>query len=252
VAWGFAVHVGQLAPIAALALTLAHQASAGAPVSAPAATAHFAGRTASADTRRLADWVVASGDNHGLPFIIVDKIAARVFAFDAHGAVHGSAPALLGVARGDISPPGIGALRLADITPAMRITPAGRFEASLGRDLGPRDILWVDYDAAISLHRVVTTNPKEHRLARLASATIDDNRISYGCINVPASFYERVVLPLFKPANGVVYILPEASPLDAMLAHLSSAGPPRPSARQVAPTGADTAHGLPGVGQLSR
>jgi len=59
------------------------------------------------------------------------------------------------------SPPGIGTLRLADITPAMRITPAGRFEANLGRDLGPRDILWVDYDAAISLHRVVTTNPKE-------------------------------------------------------------------------------------------
>jgi hypothetical protein len=249
VARGFAVHIGRLAPIAALAL--AHQASAGAPPSVPA-TAHFAGRTASVDTRRLADWVVASGDAHGRPFIIVDKIAARVFAFDAHGVIHGSAPALLGVARGDISPPGIGTLRLADITPAMRITPAGRFEASLGRDLGPRDILWVDYDAAISLHRVVTTNPKERRLARLASATIADNRISYGCINVPAGFYERVVLPLFKPANGLVYILPEAGPLDALLARLSSAGPPRPAPGQVAPKGSDEAHGPAGAGQLSR
>jgi len=236
-------------PIAALAL--AHQACAGAPAPTKTAPAQFAGRTASADTRRLADWVVASGDTRGRPFIIVDKVAARVFAFDAHGVVHGSAPTLLGAARGDISPPGIGTLRLADITPAMRITPAGRFEASLGRDLGPRDILWVDYDAAISLHRVITTNKVEHRLARLASPTIDDNRISYGCINVPASFYDKVVLPLFKPANGVVYILPEESPLDAMLAHLSSAAPPAPAA-QAARKGADRANDLPGAGQLSR
>lgn len=221
-ALAFAIRIGRLVPIAALAL--AHQALAGKPVSAPAPTALTADRAASADTRRLADWVIATGDTHGLPFIIVDKVAARVFAFDAKGLVRGSAPALLGAARGDISPPGIGTLRLADITPAMRITPAGRFEASLGRDLGPRDILWVDYDAAISLHRVVTSNAAEHRLARLASATIDDNRISYGCINVPARFYDGVVLPLFKPANGVVYILPEASPLDAMLARLSPAG----------------------------
>ncbi len=228
-----ALRIGRLVPIAALAL--AHPAFAGKPISLPTPTARSADRTVSADTRRLADWVVASGDTHGLPFIIVDKIAARVFAFDAHGVVRGSTPALLGAARGDISPPGIGNLKLADITPAMRITPAGRFEARLGRDLGPRDILWVDYDAAISLHRVVTTNPAEHRLARLATATIDDNRISYGCINVPVRFYDGVVLPLFKPANGMVYILPEASPLDAMLARLFSPGAPNQAVGQVAP-----------------
>jgi hypothetical protein len=220
VARGFAARLGRLTPIAALAL--AQPALAG---GVPARAAQFAGRSASTDTRRLADWVVASGDAHGLPFIIVDKIAAHVFAFDARGVIRGSAPALIGLARGDISPPGVGTLRLADITPAMRITPAGRFEAKLGHDLGPLDILWVDYDAAISLHRVITTNPAEHRLARLASATIDDNRISYGCINVPARFYDGVVRPLFAAANGVVYILPEASLPDAMIARLSRVAP---------------------------
>lgn len=220
--------IRRMMPIAALAL--AHQACAGAPAPTKAAPAQFAGRAASADTRRLADWIVTTGDTHGRPFIIVDKAAARVFAFDARGLIRGSVPALLGAARGDISPPGIGTLRLADITPAMRITPAGRFEARLGHDLGPRDILWVDYDAAISLHRVITTNPVEHRLARLASPTIDDNRISYGCINVPARFYDSVVLPLFKPTNGVVYILPETAPLDTMIASLSVSPPPADSA----------------------
>ena len=36
-----------------------------------------------------------------------------------------------------------------------------------------------------------------------------DNRISYGCINVPANFYDTVVRPAFTGANGIVYILPE-------------------------------------------
>ena len=39
-------------------------------------------------------------------------------------------------------------------------------------------MVWVDYDAAVSMHRVRTTNAAERRLARLASPGIDDNRIS--------------------------------------------------------------------------
>jgi hypothetical protein len=64
------------------------------------------------------------------------------------------------------------------------------------------------------LHPVVTTNPKEHRLERLASATPEDNRITFGCINVAAAFYEEVVRPTFTGTSGVVYILPEATPLN--------------------------------------
>jgi hypothetical protein len=185
---------------------------------APAGRADFASETASADTRRLADWVVATGDARGLPFVIVDKVAARVFAFDGGGLLRGAAPALLGLAKGDVSPPGVGNARLADIAPAQRITPAGRFEAGLGSNFGPKDIIWVDYDAAISLHRVVTTKAGERRLQRLATPSASDNRISYGCINVPAAFYDGIVQPLFRPANGIVYILPETRSLDELFA----------------------------------
>ena len=45
------------------------------------------------------------------------------------------------------------------------------------------------------------------------SATPDDNRITYGCINVPADFYSEVLKPLFKGTSGIVYILPEVTPL---------------------------------------
>jgi hypothetical protein len=153
--------------------------------------------------------ISASGDAVGRPFIIVDKRAARVLAFDETGTLVGETEALLGMAIGDVSPEGIGAMRLADIGPQMRITPAGRFDAHLGRNLTGAQILWVDYDDALSLHAVVTGNARERRLERLASPSVLDNRISYGCINVPAAFFTQVVAPLFAADNGVVYILPE-------------------------------------------
>ena len=178
----------------------------------------------------MADWVIGSGDNGGLPFVIVDKIAAKVFAFDSRGRLLGATPALLGMTRGDDSPTGIGTRKLADITREERITPSGRFLAGLGRDLGTKDVVWVDYDAAISLHRVFTGNPAEHRLERLATPTTLDNRISYGCINVPVKFYESVVRPLFATSRGVVYVLPETRALADVFPNLHPAEAGRPLA----------------------
>ena len=37
-----------------------------------------------------------------------------------------------------------------------------------GRNLQGEDIVWVDYDAAVSMHRVRANNPAERRLERLA------------------------------------------------------------------------------------
>jgi hypothetical protein len=98
---------------------------------------------------------------------------------------------------------------LSDIRSQERTTPAGRFVASLGYNFNRKDVLWVDYKNAVSLHRVITTNPKERRLERLASPTPLDRRISYGCINVPAKFFDNVVRPTFTGTSGIVYVLPE-------------------------------------------
>jgi hypothetical protein len=128
--------------------------------------ANFEGENKSRDTRLMADWVVDSGDNGNMPFVIVDKIDAKVFVFDADGRLRGAAPALLGLARGDDSIPDIGNQKLSDIRPEERTTPAGRFVASLGYNFSGKDILWVDYDLALSLHRVITSNHTERRLQR--------------------------------------------------------------------------------------
>ena len=171
--------------------------------------ADFALERASEAARSIANWVVHSGDNRGMPFAIVDKVDARVYVFFAAGLLRGAAPALLGLARGDDAAPGIGTRPLSRIRAEERTTPAGRFEAALDRSVSGKEILWVDYDNAISMHPVITSNPAEHRAQRLASETVLDNRISYGCINVPAKFFETVVHPAFSGTNGIVYVLPE-------------------------------------------
>ncbi len=190
-------------------------ASAAAPVepqpapAQPVRLANFGQEEPSAESRKLADWVVDSANNGNLPFMIIDKVQARVFMFDAQGQLRGASPALLGLAIGDHSVPGIGERKLSSIRPEERTTPAGRFVASLDRDIHGHEVLWVDYDTALSLHRVVKGQPKERRAERLASPSPQDNRISFGCINVPVKFYESVVSPSFTGTNGIVYILPE-------------------------------------------
>jgi hypothetical protein len=189
----------------------AESPTASAPSAPDQLRANFRGGAASAAARQVADWIVASGDNRGLAFVIVDKVNARLFLFDAGGTVRAAVPVLVGLARGDDSPAGIGTRPLSAITPGERITPAGRFVAEPGQNLSGKDILWVDYAAAISLHRASDRKPgmtAKSRVERLTGAT-GGRRISYGCINVSAAFYDDFVRPAFSGTTGIVYILPE-------------------------------------------
>ena len=178
----------------------------------------------SESTARFTNWVVTSRDNGELPFMVVDKVAAQVFVFDPAGQLLGATPALLGITPGDDSTPGVGDRELSEISPEDRTTPAGRFVASVGFASGNRKVLWVDYSTSISLHPVVTTRKKERRLQRLKSPSAEDNRITYGCINVPTAFYATVVRPLFEGSTGVVYILPEIKPLSEVFLAFRSQG----------------------------
>lgn len=185
-----------------------------------------ASASASAEVARVSRWVLDSRDNAGLPFLLVDKVNARVFAFDAGGQLRGEAPVLLGMARGDrmlaSNDTAVDA-----IPPQERITPAGRYLSRLALDSHGKELLVIDYAAAISLHPVVTNKPEERRVERLQTATVQDNRISHGCINVPADFYAKVVSPAFTGKRGVVYILPETQPVSAVFdLRLASAATP--------------------------
>jgi hypothetical protein len=184
------------------------------------------------DAAQLFEWVVSSRDNEGLPFMIVDKRRAHLWVFDPAAKLRGDAPVLLGSARGDHSLPGIGDMKLSEIKPADRTTPAGRFRADVGRNERGETVVWVDYDGGVSMHPVLTTNPKERREQRLATPTPDDNRISFGCINVPKAFHETVVLGTVDRGDSIVYVLPEKSPLPAAFPGLPATPPGQIAERQ--------------------
>jgi hypothetical protein len=171
--------------------------------------ADFHGEAPAPDVRMVANWVLTTGNARRHAFILVDKKDARVWAFSPDGKLLDSAPALLGAARGDDSFPGIGDKPLSAVRPEEKTTPAGRFVAEPGENAGKEDVVWVSYDLAVSMHRVRPLVARERRLERLASRTTDDNRISFGCINLPVRFYEDVVSPTVHKYGAIIYVLPE-------------------------------------------
>ncbi|WP_201451450.1 hypothetical protein [Hydrogenophaga sp. BPS33] len=180
------------------------------------------------DARALVRWIAQTNDNLDMPFVLVDKRAARVHVFNAAARLEDSTPVLLGSAPGDDSVPGVGEKPVHEVQPHERTTPAGRFVAHLGHNLTGEDVVWVDYGAAVSMHRVRPhLVPQERRAQRLASETVEDNRISYGCINVPATFFEHRLLPVFSSMQAVVYVLPEEKSLQQVFGASLAQEPPR-------------------------
>ena len=170
------------------------------------------GQEVSETVIELAGWIVATKDNQGYPFAVMDKAAAQILVFGGDGRLRGAAPGVFGSAVGDHTAPGIAGLALREIPGRDRTTPAGRFVGGFGPSVDAGRVLWVDYDSAVSIHPTATGVPAEKRAKRLASPTPDDNRISHGCINVAPDFYEQIMGPTFD-RGGVFYILPDTAPL---------------------------------------
>jgi hypothetical protein len=223
----------------ALDLLSAHAA----PMQAAAAKrADFRGANVAIDVQHIADWAVHSGDHKGLPFIIVDKVNAQALAFDHRGALLQMTPVLLGIGVGDTFAPGVVELNMYDTQPWQRITPAGRFFAEEDRNLKGQRVLWVDYDTSIAIHKLPAKRTAQRRHERIVSSDPAQHRITYGCINVPPVFYDQVVHPLFKRKGGMVYVLPESTPLKAVFKSYDVGDGPVSNARQAVrdPAPADT------------
>ena len=191
---------------------------------APPALSGYAGAAEDVAERiqRFAADVRRSGDAGGRPFSIIDKGGATLWVFDAEGRALAQSPVLVGEASGDVAPADIGQRPLSKVRPHEKITSAGRYLTEPGRNHKGEDIVWLDYEAALSMHRVRNV-PGEARTRRLQTPGVQDNRISFGCVNIPAGFYERMIDPMFSRRSGVVYVLPEKQPLASVFAFVGGA-----------------------------
>jgi hypothetical protein len=181
----------------------------------PVRRADFRGQTASPEVVHIADWSVRAADHKAFPFIIVDKVNARAYAFDRHGSLLESTPVLVGMGVGDRFPREVLDIDMYQTKPSQRVTPAGRYFAEEGLNLDRERVLWVDYDAGIALHKLPKKFTKQRRQERIVSPDPKVHRITYGCINVPPGFYDRVVRDHFRARGGFVYVLPDTLPLNA-------------------------------------
>ncbi|MFK3888326.1 hypothetical protein [Sphingomonas sp. NPDC079357] len=192
------------------------------PVAAPVATTTAEPVVSpSADALRVADWVAASRDNHALPYAVIDKQAAALLLFDGSGKMVSQVPVLIGIAPGDDATPGVGSKKLGEIGPAEKTTPAGRFLAKFGYAAGRQRVLWVDYTNSVAIHPIPGDAARsENRRARMLSPEPNDNRITFGCINVPRGFYATDLRPLFQKKGGYVYVLPDTKSLEEVFPRL--------------------------------
>jgi hypothetical protein len=186
----------------------------GMPERLPMQLADFGRAQPTDDARTVADRIAGMNDNEGADFIIIDKKDARLYVFDGSAHLRAFSTVLIGAALGDDMASDIGKRAFNAIHSDEKTTPAGRFLAERGHDSHGQDVIWVDYDAAVAIHRVLTANPGEHRLQRLASEETAAKRISLGCINVPVAFYESYLRPMFAQRKHLVYILPDTRSVD--------------------------------------
>jgi hypothetical protein len=170
-----------------------------APTEAAILKTELARERASFDVERVARWALATHDHGGLPFLVVDKARAKLFAFGPDGRVTASAPVLLGASRAD-GPAAAGA------------TPAGRFVAATWLSIRGNGIVWINADAALTLHGIPSGISPGRAPQRLASGDLDDKRISDGSLHVAGEFYRDYLRPL-KGQVSIAYVLPEVLPV---------------------------------------
>lgn len=151
---------------------------------------------------------------NGKAFLVVDKPNAMLYAFSADGALLNKTPVLTGKSIADVAPESATGKNLDNYTDAEKVTPAGKFTGKFTYSADYGSIIALDEtndgSSLIAVHRTYLGTPSENRAGRLASPTTADNRISYGCVNVPSAFYDSVIAPNYVGESQVI-VMPDKS-----------------------------------------
>lgn len=148
----------------------------------------------------------------GKGFIIADKPNGMLHVFNVDGSVLAQEPALYGKEKADV----LG--KVSSLEGGAKVTPAGTFTMQYETDTeyagGHRfSLAETSMDGGIiAIHAAWFGDAKENRAERLKSATSEDNRISYGCINTTHDLFLNKLMPRADEFNdGLVFVLPDAT-----------------------------------------
>ncbi|MFH1201167.1 MAG: L,D-transpeptidase family protein [bacterium] len=142
-------------------------------------------------------------------YVIIDKPTATMYVIGQDKKLRGSFPVLLGKTKGEMPNK---ADPDSDDAGAQATTPAGKYKLSY-KKIATSDFL--EYKGKIfsiygsddlGLHM---TYPKEHkkRTEALNTPTTDDNRMTYGCINVSEENFQKYLISINE--NALLFITPD-------------------------------------------
>jgi hypothetical protein len=155
--------------------------------------------------------MAATAKKTGKGFIIADKQAGMIHAFNADGSLLVQDNALFGKDIGD-------KVAKSSFKGGPKITPAGKFTLEAYADasyeggyvLGMRETFDTTEKSWVAIHAAYLGNTNEKRLERLASPDAKDKRVSYGCINTThEAFLSKFKPNISKFDGGMVFVLPE-------------------------------------------
>lgn len=137
----------------------------------------------SPEVRQVAAWAIRTNDHRGLPFLVIDQVHARLFAFDGGGRLAGSTPIL----RNPVDD---------------ELTPAGRFVAESRRSARAGVIVWANEHDTLSLDAA----PPQQQRDRAPLAAGFHHRWG-SSLHIAGDFYQRH-LHAFRHQASVAYVLP--------------------------------------------
>ena len=156
---------------------------------AAAVESELAREAASPDVRDVVQWSVSRHDHAGLPFVVIDKSQARIYAFDPQGRLRGTAPVLVD---------GSGTNGI----------PAGRFTAEPLAGPGPSAVVWANGGTRVAVWSGEAPEPGG------ASAALQ----------VAPEFWHECVAAL-RTQPSIAYVLPQTLPAAFVIGDARGSGP---------------------------
>ena len=143
--------------------------------------------------------------NNKKPFVLVDKPTATVYIYNSSGVLIKDFPCILGKNIGD-------ELNTADTNseiPTNAYTTPGRYTLSSNvsseyKNTYHNRILKLNNSNGLAIHEIYPEE-LEKRTNAINSKTIDDNRLSWGCINIISENYDKYIAPYITD-NSVIII----------------------------------------------
>ena len=156
-----------------------------------------------------AAWVSQMAAHNGdRTFILVDKARGRLFLF-ANGAPIFTSAALTGSSLADRLPYDALSKTFAEASDLRyRVTPAGRFTVSPGRDRTYGNTLDINEIKGRNWIIAIHLAPSQSREARLASTLDQDKHATEGCVNVDANTMRVLTRLLAMRRSTPLYIVP--------------------------------------------